>query len=102
MNLPSDEDLWYLLDRFNGIEFVFALFFLMIWIRFLLMVLEDALRFSRSSVHQSGHTLEGTDGFPAAVLQRGIDESKPASSSPRLTTCGEGPGHTDSFRATQL
>jgi hypothetical protein len=64
MNFPSDDDLWYLLAQFNGVAFVFAFILLLIWIRLLLMVLEHALRSSRSSVRQSGDALAGTDAFP--------------------------------------
>ena len=95
MNFPSDEDLWYLLAQFNGVAFVFAFIFLLIWIRLLLMILEDALRSSRSSGPQSGYTLEGTDAFPPEVLQMGIDDTKASRSSPRLINRGESRGQTD-------
>jgi hypothetical protein len=85
MQLPSDEDLWNLLDVFNGIGFVFALIFVLIWIRLAFVMLEDALPRSRSSAREFGHSLVETDGSPVGDLGTGTEDTEPSVRSSGLT-----------------
>lgn len=84
------EDIWYLLNIFNGMGYMVLFVLALIWLRFLLKVAEDALAPLRKRTHRFVHPLPVSPNVPVTdpcrnASQPGIDrEPAPVQEKERL------------------